>query len=105
MKKVGLAVGGAFALSKVKDFASGSVAAFRESEQANKRLEAASRATAETTGTAAKQAEDYATKLSKQIGVDDEVIKASQAKLATFKDVSSESARQAGIFNRTTNAA
>jgi hypothetical protein len=59
----------------------------------------------DTTGEAAKAAEDYAAALSKKIAVDDEAIIAAQTQLATFGAVSDETARAAGIFDRATAAA
>ena len=103
--KAGAALGGAFAIDKIAEFGQASVKAARESEVATSRLEQVFSSMGETTGEAAAAAEKYAAALSKQIGVDDESIMAAQAKLATFKEVSSETARQAGIFDRATAAA
>lgn len=58
----------------------------------------------ETSGVAARRAMEYADALELQTGVDGDLIMLSQAKLATFKEVSSESARMAGIFDRATAA-
>lgn len=82
-----------------------SVSAARESELANKRLEQVFRSMGETNDKAAKSAEAYASKLEMQIGVEDEVIQLTQAKLATFKAVSSEAGRMSGVFDRATQAA
>jgi phage-related protein len=57
------------------------------------------------TGAAAAAAEDYASKLSAQIGVDDDVIKQTQTKLATFSALSGEVGRSSGMFDRATQAA
>ena len=76
-----------------------------ESVTSNSRLEQVFRSMGDTTGTAAKNAQDYAETLARQIGVDDDVIKSTEAKLATFKAVSNATALQAGIFQRATNAA
>lgn len=81
------------------------VKAAEESEVANARLENVFRSMGDATGEAAKAAEAYASSLQMQIGVEDEIIMLAQAKLATFQDVSSETARMAGIFDRATNAA
>jgi phage-related protein len=96
----GLAVAGA----AVVKFGVDSVKAAQESIVAQKRLESVFRAMGDTTGWSAKQADKYASALSKQIGVDDEVIKAGQAKLATFSNVSSKTAIMAGVFDRATAA-
>jgi hypothetical protein len=59
----------------------------------------------DTTGEAAESAIAYAEAMSKKIGVDDDAIIAAQTQLATFSAVSDETARAAGIFDRTTTAA
>ena len=82
-----------------------SVKAAQESEVATNRLEQIFRSMGDTSGKAAKDAEKYASKLSSQIGVEDEAIMASQALIATFGKVSDATARGAGIFDRTTAAA
>jgi hypothetical protein len=102
---VGQAVATGMAVAKVVEFGKASVDAARESEVATARLETIFRSMGDTTGKAAKAAEDYASALSKKIGVDDDAIKAAQAQLATFGAVSDETARAAGIFDRATAAA
>lgn len=82
-----------------------SIADARESEVANKRLEQVFKSMGETNNKAAQQAEAYASKLQLQIGVEDEVILATQAKIATFKKVSNEASRMNGVFDRATQAA
>jgi len=81
------------------------VKAAEDSEIANRRLESTFKTMGETTNQAAKEAEDYASKLQMQIGVEDEEIQMVQSKLATFKRVSDEGARASGVFNRATAAA
>ena len=81
------------------------IAAAEESEIANNRLEAVFRSMGDTTGQAARQASEYASALSMQIGVEDEAILAAQAKLATFAKVSDQTARMSGVFDRATQAA
>lgn len=102
---VGQAVATGMAVTKVVEFGKASVDAARESEVATARLETIFRSMGDTTGKAAKAAEEYASSLSKKIGVDDDAIKAAQAQLATFGAVSDETARAAGIFDRATAAA
>jgi phage-related protein len=101
---VGKVVGAAVGTAAIVGFGKASFAAAEESAQANARLEAVMASMGDTTGQAAKAAEDYASSLSKRIAVDDEVILAGQAQLATFGNVSSETARMAGIFDRATAA-
>lgn len=94
-----------FAVGAIVKFGEASVGAARDSQVATARLEQVFRSMGDTTGTAAKAAEDYAGSLSRKIGVDDEAIMSSQALLATFAKASDETARQAGIFDRATAAA
>lgn len=86
---------GAFALRDAGEAASTS----------NSRLEQVFKSMGDTTGAAAKEAEKWANILAQQTGIDQNTIKLTQAKLATFGAVSNEVARQAGIFDRATNAA
>lgn len=82
--------------------------AYLEAEKtasANARLEQVFKSMGETTGEAARQARVYSAALATQIGVDQNAISLTQAKLATFAQVSSESARMAGVFDRATVAA
>lgn len=79
--------------------------AAEESEQAGNRLKQVFKSMGEANDNAANAALDYAGKLQMQIGVEDELIAATQAKIATFKTVSNEAARMAGIFDRATAAA
>lgn len=102
---LGKAAATGFAVTKVVEFGAASVKAASESAVAGKRLDAVFRAMGDTTGTASKAAQDYAQSLSMKIGVDDEAIQAAQAQLATFKAVSDETGRSAGIFDRATAAA
>ena len=82
---------------------------FRDAAEENvisgNRLDAVFRSMGDATGEASRQAQEYASVLSQQIGVEDDTIEAAQAKLATFSAVSGEVGRQEGIFNRATAAA
>lgn len=78
------------------------IADARESVKANARLEQVYKSMGETTGKAAKEAEDFAGKLQFKIGFEDEAIQAAQAKLATFQSLITQQARDAQIFNRAT---
>lgn len=94
-----------FAVGAIASFGKAAVSAATDAAVSTKRLDQVFRATGDTTGEAAKAAQDYASALSKKIGVDDDAIMAGQAQLATFAAVSSETARQAGIFDRATASA
>lgn len=106
-KLSGIAKGAAagFAVGAVVAFGKSAVSAAEESRQATERLDAVFKAVGDTTGTAAKAAEDYAGSMSKKTGIDDEAIMKAQAMLGTFAAVSNETARGAGIFDRATAAA
>lgn len=78
---------------------------FEEAEVATKRLNNVFKQMGDRTGEAARQSAEYASKLQMQIGQEDEEIMAVQAKLATFRQASNETARMAGIFDRATEAA
>lgn len=104
-KTVATSVASGFAIGSVVAFGKASVSAAQESEEATSRLDAVFKSMGDSTGQASKAAQDYASELSKQTAVEDEVIMKGQAILATFANVSSASARQAGIFNRATAAA
>lgn len=105
LKSFAKVAAGAFAVGSVVAFGKASFGAAEEAAQANARLEKVFRNVGDANGSAAKAAEDYANKLQFQTGIDDEVIKGAQAQLATFKAVSNETARGAGIFDRATSAA
>lgn len=93
------------ATGAVVQFGKASVTAAQEAAVNSARLEQVFRSMGDTTGQAAKAAENYAGSLSKKIGVDDDAIMKSQTLLATFGAVSNETARGAGIFDRATAAA
>lgn len=80
------------------------VQAAEENEVAVNRLRQVFKSMGEANEKAALQSEAYASKLEMQIGVEDEAIMAVQAKIATFKTVSNEAARMAGMFDRATKA-
>jgi hypothetical protein len=80
------------------------VQAAEENEVAVNRLRQVFKSMGEANEKAALQSEAYASKLEMQIGVEDEAIMAVQAKIATFKTVSNQAARMAGMFDRATKA-
>src|SRR5262252_10791358 len=99
----GLATG--YAAIKVVEWGKNSVKAAEESAVAHNRLLTVMKGAGDTTGKATAAAEKYATSLSKQTGIDDEVIMGAQAILATFHSVAGETGRSAGMFDRATAAA
>jgi hypothetical protein len=94
----------AFGTAAVIGFGKASFSAAEEAAVAGAKLEQVFSSMGDTTGDAAKAAEDYASALSAKIAVDDEAIMAGQTLLATFSNVSNEAARSAGIFDRATAA-
>lgn len=98
------AIPAAIAGAAVLKFGKDSVDAARAAAVEQAKLEAVFKATGDTTGKSAKIAADYASTLSRQIGVDDEVIKAGESKLATFKNVADATSMMNGVFKRTTAA-
>src|SRR5262245_61341155 len=98
------AIPAAIAGAAILKFGSDAVSAARDSQVATERLNAVFKAMGDETGKSAKIADDYASTLSRQIGVDDEVIKAGEAKLATFSKISDATAMMDGRFKRATAA-
>jgi hypothetical protein len=94
------AIGGGIATAA---FAS-TLKAAEDSEVAGNRLKQVFKSMGEANDGAANAAMEYASQLQSQIGIEDEVINAAQAKIATFKSVSDATARMAGIFDRATEA-
>jgi len=86
-------------------FFASTINAAEESEVAANRLKQVFKSMGENSDAAAIKSMQYASQLQLQIGVEDELINATQAKIATFKSVSNETARMAGIFDRATAAA
>ena len=81
------------------------VEAGEKASTSNARLEQVMRSMGHTTDDAAKAQLSYADELARTTGVDQNTIKLTQAKLATFRSLSSEVGLQEGIFKRATNAA
>lgn len=105
LAKIGAAVATGYAVKKVIDFGKEVVSAAGDAAHANKVVTATFKDAGDATGTAAKHAIDLAESWGRQIGVSPSVIKGAEGILATFHAVSSTSAMQAGIFDRTTKAA
>lgn len=82
-----------------------SINAAEESEVATNRLSQVFKSMGQDYVAATKQSADYASNLQVQIGKEDELIMAVQAKVATFSKAANAQARANGIFNRATTAA
>lgn len=100
-------IGGKAALggTVMTEFFMETISEAEKNEIAIKRLQQVYKSMGEATGEAAKQNQEYAEKLALQTGIDDESIMAVEAKLATFKSVSSEVGRMSGLMDRATAAA
>ena len=104
LKSVGKIAGAALGTAAIASFGKASVDAATEAAVATARLDQIFLSMGDSTGQASDAAQAYASALSKKIGVEDESIMAGQAQLATFGEVSNETARMAGIFDRATTA-
>jgi len=107
-KVVGGILAGAFVADKILDFAAASVKAAQESDIATNRINQIAESMGYTQGQyegATARIEEYASALSRQIGVEDESIKAVQAKLLTFSNIGDTVDRAGGSFDRATQAA
>ena len=99
------AVGAAVA---VTDFIGSSIKSAQEAQIADARLGQVAKQMGFMTGAYAggiDRMNEYSTALMKQIGVDDESIKATQAKLLTFKNLGQSMNQMGGMFDRATRAA
>lgn len=89
-------------------FVEGSVKAAEEAKVADERLQQVTKSMnlfGAGTGAVVSRLNDYSTSLMKNIAVDDESIKATQAKLMTFKDLAKTADTTGGAFDRATAAA
>jgi len=83
-KKLGLAIGGLFAIKKVGDFMADSVKAFGEQERAEKKLESIMTKVNKASEEQIEQMKDQAKQMQKVTTVGDEVVIGLQAQLGTF---------------------
>jgi hypothetical protein len=81
------------------------VKAAQDSEEATKRLALAYKLAGDADGKRAEKAAEYASALQMRIGIEDEDIMLTQAKLASFHALTTSSADTIDAFNRTTEAA
>jgi len=101
---LGLSLGFAAMVRGFKD----ATAAAEESKVADERIDAIAKSMNEFGNQAEKttrRIKDYAQQQSLLVGVDDEVIKATQAKLLTFRNLTKTAGEMGGAFDRATNAA
>src|SRR5262245_47969532 len=100
-KGVGLALGGAFAVSQMTDW----IGAAEEANSVSAGLAQSLSNAGDATGEWAKHAEDLADSLQSQTGIDDEVIKGAQTILGTVHGLSGAAGQSSGAFDRATKAA
>jgi hypothetical protein len=101
---LGLSLGFAAMVRGFKD----TTAAAEEARVADERIDAIAKSMNEFGSQAEKttrRIKDYAQQQSLLVGVDDEVIKATQAKLLTFRNLTKTAGEMGGAFDRATNAA
>lgn len=96
-----LAVGGALAAKKIYDIGDASDDANAKVENVAKQMKLFGKSTEEVTA----RIEKYAEKTALATGVDANSIKATQAKLLTFRDLGKSADKAGGAFDRATNAA
>jgi len=105
---IALAIGAAFSVRAITNFAKESVLAAEAAQTAQNRLEAVAKATgvfgAETQKVTDRLGE-FAKAQELRIGVDDKVIKGVQAQLLSFKQLSTTADEAGGTFDRVTKAA
>lgn len=88
-----------------KEFFMGTIEAAEESEKSINRLHQVFTSMGQAQSVAARGAEEYAATLQLQVGKEDEVVRAVQAKLATFSSVIDKTGEMSNAFNRSTKLA
>lgn len=108
VQEVGRAIATAFVTKKVFDFAESTIVAADEANKADMRIKQIAKSMDLFGGNVdqvTKRLIDYASKTQYQVGIDDEIIKSTQAKLLTFKNLASTADQMGGAFDRATMAA
>jgi hypothetical protein len=108
LKKIAGLLAAAFAVDKIVDFAKEAVIAAEGVQQANNRLGAINESMnlfGENTGAVTQRMIDFAESQEMLLGTDAEIIKQTQAKLLTFKNLAASADDTGGAFDRATVAA
>jgi len=108
IKGLGPAIAGAFAIGAIKNFTSNLIDAGEAEQVSNNRLAAIAKSMGifgNQTDTVVKRLQDYSSTQQLALGIDDDIIKSTQAKLLTFKDLASSADDAGGAFDRATMAA
>lgn len=107
LKGIGASLGLALGTGAVVNFTKGLIGAAEEEIKGNKRLEAIATSMklfGDQTGSVVKRLEDYASNQQAMIGIDDDVVKGTQAKLLTFAALAKTADTAGGAFDRATQA-
>jgi hypothetical protein len=102
---LGGAMVGLFAIDKVKDFFTSSVAEARESQKVSAITAQVIKTTGGAAQVSAKQVGDLATAISNKTGIDDEAVQSASNLLLTFKNLRNETGQGNDMFNQATQAA
>lgn len=108
IKGLGPAIAGAFAIGAIKNFTSNLIDAGEAEQVSNARLDQIAKSMGifgTEAGTVSKRLQDLATAQQLNLGIDDDVIKSTQAKLLTFKELAQSADDSGGAFDRATMAA
>lgn len=108
LKGLGPAIAGAFAIGAIKNFTENLIQAGEAEQVSNNRLAAIAKSMnifGSEAGTVVKRLQDYSSVQQLALGIDDDVIKSTQAKLLTFKDLAASADSAGGAFDRATMAA
>jgi phage-related protein len=108
LAKIGAAVGAAFAVRAISNFAKEAVLAAEGVQQANNRIAQIAKTTnlfGASTGAVTDRLIEFAEAQEMRLAVDAEVIKGVQGQLLTFKALGKTAGEVGGIFDRTTEAA
>jgi len=103
--KIGAAIGGAFAATKVVDFLKDSVAEARESQKVGAITANVIKSTGGAANVTAKQVGNLATAISNKTGIDDEAVQSASNLLLTFTNVRNEAGKGNKVFDQATQAA
>lgn len=108
LKGLGPAIAGAFAIGAIKNFTDNLITAGEAEQVSNARLDQIAKSMGlfgDETGAVSKRLQDLASAQQLSLGIDDDVIKSTQAKLLTFKELAKTADESGGAFDRATMAA
>jgi phage-related protein len=106
--KLGGLIAGAFSVAAISSFTKEAILGAEAAQKASDRLAQVAKSMnifGTETGLVTKRLNDFAETQEFQLGVDADIIKATQAKLLTFKELALSADEQSGAFDRATKAA